>query len=58
MEKYLTVDEISTMLRVLPITVRVWIRRGVLSAVKLPGGGWRVRPEDVEAMLQQPARTE
>ena len=58
MEQYLTVDEISTSLRVLPVTVREWIRRGTLSAVKLPGGGWRVRPEDVEAMLQQPARTE
>ena len=51
-KKFLTVVEISEQLQVLPMTVREWLRKGKLEGVRLPGGDWRVRPEDLDAMLE------
>ena len=51
-EQLLTAAEISDQLQVLPVTVREWLRKGKLKGVRLPGGDWRIRPKDVEAMLQ------
>ena len=48
---FLTVPEIAEMLRVWPDTVRVWLQREKLRGVKLPGGDWRIRREDLDTML-------
>ena len=53
-ERFLTAVEISDQLQVLPMTVRDWLRNGKLVGVKLPGGDWRIRPEDLEEMLKRP----
>ena len=52
-ERFLTVVEIADQLQVLPMTVREWLRKGKLKGVRLPGGDWRVPPEDLEAMLEK-----
>jgi excisionase family DNA binding protein len=49
---FLTVPEIAKQLRVWPETVRHWLHRGELEGVKLPGGDWRIRAVDLDAMLQ------
>ena len=50
---FLTVRQISDRLQVRTDTVRMWLQRGVLRGVKLPGGDWRVKPEDFEALLER-----
>ena len=51
-ERLLTAVEVANQLQVLPMTVREWLRKGKLKGVRLPGGDWRVRPEDLDAMLE------
>jgi excisionase family DNA binding protein len=36
-------------------TVQRWCREGKLAAVTLPGGHYRIRTEDVDAILAAPA---
>lgn len=52
MTEFLTVREVAEQLKVWRETVRVWLQQGKLRGFKLPGGDWRIRPEDVDAMLQ------
>ena len=51
--KLLTVWEVAEMLSVKITTVRAWLGNGSLQGVKLPGGGWRVRKEDLDEMLNR-----
>lgn len=50
---FLTVSEVAEFLRVWPDTVRQWLHTGKLWGVKLPGGAWRIRPEDLDALLER-----
>jgi len=54
--EYLTVQDIVKRLKVTEQTVRRWIERGELKAVKLSGSRYRIHPRDFEDFLarQQP----
>jgi excisionase family DNA binding protein len=52
---YLTVNEIAEELRVKPRTVRQWLDSGALHGIKA-GRQWRVRPENLEAFIEQSAQ--
>ncbi len=49
--KLFTVEDISMGLGVEPPTIRNWLRTGKLKGIKLPGGDWRIREEDLQAIL-------
>ncbi|WP_417790658.1 excisionase family DNA-binding protein [Terasakiella pusilla] len=58
----LTVTDIAKDIQVSDRTVRDWIVRGLIRAVRLPGGGYRVRQEEWERVKQswedeEPERT-
>lgn len=50
-EPLLTVDEVAALVRLDGETVRRWARDGLVPSVKLPGGQWRFRQSDVDAIL-------
>jgi len=52
-EDLLTVLEVASRLRVRKETVRRYIKEGRLKAFTLPGGDYRVRSSDVEALLNR-----
>jgi excisionase family DNA binding protein len=47
----LTVSEVAQELRVHTATVGRWAREGRVPAIKLPGGTFRFRREDVDALI-------
>jgi excisionase family DNA binding protein len=47
---FLTVQEVSDLLRVSVYTVRRWIKDGALPAYKV-GRGWRIRDTDLDRWL-------
>lgn len=48
----MTPADVAEVFQVTVPTVWGWIREGILPAVRTPGGrGWRIRPEDVQALL-------
>lgn len=47
----LTVGEVAEEFRLDGETVRRWARSGRIKAVRLPGGQWRFRREDIEKIL-------
>jgi excisionase family DNA binding protein len=49
----LTVSDVADRLRVEPRTVRKWIQEQRLIGLRLPGGDWRVLPEDFTTFLKQ-----
>ena len=51
----LTVDEVAARLRLNPQTVRRWIRRGTLPATKIGRKEWRIKADDLEQRLGEPA---
>ena len=54
MKRDYTVVELADFFRVHVTTVRRWIARGELRAIRLPGGGgYRITPEEV-ARIRQP----
>jgi excisionase family DNA binding protein len=48
----LTTAEVAEELRTTAKSVRQWIDEGKLPAITLPGGTFRIRREDVEAILR------
>lgn len=53
-EQWLTVAQIAERLQVHPETVRRWLRDGRLPGRNFGGkGGYRVRPQDLEAFMGQ-----
>jgi len=50
MDKYLEVKDISELLKVDPRTVRNWINRGDLPAIKV-GNRFRIEREDLQQFL-------
>ena len=49
--EYPTVADVAKTLKVLPVTVRVWLQQGKLRGIKLPGGDWRIRREELDTLL-------
>ena len=49
----LPVNEVAERLRCRPETIRKYIATGLLPAVKLPSGYYRVREVDLETFLEQ-----
>lgn len=49
-EEALTVDEAATRLKILPKTVRGWLREGRLPGVKL-GHQWRIAESTIDKLL-------
>lgn len=52
MEEYLTTSEIAKLLKVNEVTVRRWINRGWLSALKI-GKMYRVKNSDIEKLIRK-----
>ena len=52
MYEVLTPEEAAPYLRVSVWTLRRWIRNGAFPAVRLPGGFYRIRRDDLERFLQ------
>lgn len=54
MEQLLTVEDVADRLQIHPETIRRWLREGRLDGYRISRrGGWRVRPESVEKMLDE-----
>lgn len=47
----LTIAEVADRLRLHPATIRRYVRNGQLDAARLPGGGLRFDPADIDALL-------
>lgn len=56
-ERLMTPEQAADQLVVSPKTLRDWLRSGRLRGVKV-GRLWRVRPSDLEAFIQEPAKEE
>ena len=50
-----TAREVADMLGISSETVLRWVRRGLLPAIRLPGGAIRFREGDIEAWLEERA---
>lgn len=50
-EPLMTPEEVGSLFRVDPRTVKQWAVRGWPAAVRTPGGQWRFRPDLVRAAL-------
>jgi excisionase family DNA binding protein len=48
---FLNTREVADLLRVDPDTVSTWARTGRITAVRTPGGYWRIPEADVQAIL-------
>ena len=51
-EQLFTTDEAAELLKVHPETVRNWIRRGALAAIRV-GRSWRIKRVDLERIAEQ-----
>ncbi len=49
----MTVGDVADLLRVEPRTVRKWLQDQRLVGLRLPGGDWRVLPDDFATFLSQ-----
>ncbi len=56
-ERWFTVEEIATLLRVHVNTIRMWLRSGALEGRNFSGRtGWRVRETALKAFLERKDR--
>lgn len=53
MPTLLTISQVAEKLRVKERTLRIWIRDGKISALKLPNGEWRMKEEHLEGWLNK-----
>ena len=51
-EQLFTTDEAAELLKVHPETVRNWIRRGDLAAIRV-GRNWRIKRPDLERIAER-----
>ena len=56
--KLFTLAEVAELLSVRISTIRTWLAKGELIGLKLPGGDWRVRKEELDKMLTRGQRPE
>jgi len=55
-DRWLTVEQVAERLQVAEVTVRRWLREGVLAGSRLPGkAGWRVAEQELERFLRERA---
>ncbi len=47
----LTTTQVAQQLQVRRETVCAWLQTGKLRGLKLPGGDWRIRPHDLDHLL-------
>ena len=53
-ERYLTMKEVSKLLRVTPLTLRNWDKKGKLRALRNPINNYRIyKPETIEIFLRK-----
>jgi excisionase family DNA binding protein len=52
-EELLRTEQVAKLLNTSPATVRNWIRLGLIEAVRLPSGQYRVRREDLDKLLRR-----
>ncbi len=52
-DRFLTSPEACELLRVTPVTLLDWRKRGYLKVLKTPGGFLRYRESDLRAVLQE-----
>jgi excisionase family DNA binding protein len=52
-EQLLSIAEVARLWHVSARTVQRYIADGKLKALRLPGGGYRIRPEDADAALAE-----
>lgn len=53
MKRFLNVKEVANIFDVKPLTVRFWLREGILEGVKPEGTkAWRIPRESVEKLVQ------
>lgn len=57
-DELLKLTEIARLMGVRRATVARWVRDGRLPAVQTPGGHWRVRSSEVDAMLKNAVQPE
>lgn len=50
-QTFLSISEVAALFEVSDVSVRRWVKSGRLKAVRLPSGIFKVRREDVEAIL-------
>lgn len=53
MSELLTVEDVAKMCKVTPLTVRRWKADNLIDFVKLPKGGIRFRPENIDKWLER-----
>ena len=54
MSQIFTLDEVATKLKVHPMTIRRYIKKGILPAIKLGDGKvWRINEDDLNAFLER-----
>lgn len=53
MSNLLSVQQIAEKIGVEARTVRIWIRDGKLTAIKLPNGDWRMKEENLSNWLDK-----
>lgn len=54
----MTPDEVASLFRVDPKTVKRWASRGKISALRTPGGHLRYRRQEVKELLAQVTKKE
>lgn len=53
-ERWYTVEQVAERLQVAEVTVRRWLREGLLRGSRLPGkAGWRIPASELERFLQE-----
>jgi excisionase family DNA binding protein len=50
----LTANEVAELLRVHPATVTRWIRLGLIEAMRLPGGTYRIARSELDRLKKTP----
>lgn len=55
-EEWLTLKEAATALRVSELTLRRWLKQGLIRGAKLPTAraGWRIPRREIERLLRLP----
>lgn len=54
-EQLLTVRQAAESMQVHPETLRRWLRLGLANGIRLPGGGWRISPDEVDRLRSNAA---
>lgn len=57
MEKLYTVYEVAKLIKCQPQTIRIWIKRGKLTAIKCNGSRkWLIKESDLKAFIEGEGR--